>query len=742
MRLYLFSFSNKLLFACILSLTISFAIFYLDYTETIGVFKYFLYILLIACILTLALWQRATYLTTLEQLNQKLQTLNTEVNNQPPATPTEQTVATFDTLSETIDRLVIQIENHNRIIDRKNTELSKAHLQTGTLVELGRRITSCLETDEIIKESFSAIQQLFDTNLLATGLYNTEKQGLDMSGIRAGTDTIFRHFEDMTDKNRWSVHCFETQQEILCKEYDQYCGKYFSNLLFDDPNNIRQSFIYLPLMLRNKTIGVLSVQSFRKRAFTQHHMNILKNLGMYIAIALENARTYTRIARQKDHLMSLTNELENARTMLEEQVHERTCEILKQKQEIEEKNHELETQRESILEQSRKLAEINTELERLSLVARKTDNAIMIMDAKGDILWINECFSRLYNYTYDTFIRTRGNNIRQTSFNPSIGDYLQSCITTKKPVHYDALNIKGDGTEIWTQTSLTPVVDDKGEITHLLTIDSDITVLKEAQSKIEQQARDIRNSIQYACRIQEAVLPHTEELSDSCRDFFVLFKPRDIVSGDFYWWYRRDNKLAIAVADCTGHGVPGAFMSMLGISFLNEISKSDSLNSSGQMLDRLRRRVKSTLRQNQKALSPADGMDIALCIFDFASKTVCFSGAFNPLLVYSSSNIKEYPANRMPIGVYRKDNESFTDNVISYTDDDRFYLLTDGYPDQFGGPNNNKFSRKQLKEILAAIGHLPMNRQKEELEQRMSNWMNPSCRQIDDICLLGIQPLT
>jgi len=589
-----------------------------------------------------------------------------------------------------------------------------------------------LVIEDIVKTSFKLIQQLFDVSFLTLGVYNNRSKGLDLLGISKEKEVISRRFEDMKDSNRWSVYCYQSQQDILFSGQNHFPEKHFSNLLFNDSLHTRESFIYVPLTMNNKQMGVLSVQSIKKNEFTQQDVEKIKILANYISLCLISIET-------KNELKKVALELEEARNYFELKISNRTDKIKKQKKEIEEQNRNLSEQREMMLKLSKTLEEINTDLERQSMVARKTDNAIMVMDAVGNILWLNECFNRLYEYTHEKFQQVRGTNILQTSFNPNIGELLDKCITTKQVVHYDALNVKGDGTEVWTHTTLTPVLNDEGDITHLLTIDTDITELKEAQLKIEKQSLDITNSIHYAARIQKAVLPSKEELKQLFSDYFVIYRPRNIVSGDFYWHYQKNDKIVIAVADCTGHGVPGGFMSMLGIAFLNEIVASDSLRSAAQVLELLRLKVKLSLRQTGKINETSDGMDIALIIADTKREKLFFSGAFNKLLLNRNGKVTEYQGNKMPIGIYISDNIPFTDHVIDFKKDDCFYLFTDGVIDQFGGPNDRKFSLKKLKSLVTQNGSLAMKEQKKIYNDALDNWMGSADYQIDDICFMGFK---
>jgi PAS domain S-box-containing protein len=621
----------------------------------------------------------------------------------------------------------------------KCREIEEAYKTTGQLVEFGKNITSCLTVNDIILTSFESIQALFNTSLLTVGLYNKEKGGLDMYGIRTGDDNIYYGFDDLNDKYRWGVNCYLSQKEVMASEYNTNSNRHFSNLLFKEPDKIRESFIYVPLTFKGRKVGVLSIQDFKKNVYNGYHLSIVKNLAVYISIALANADTYMEMERQKNDLEILTEALVFARDHLEEQVELRTKEVVAQNNEIEKQNTSLAEQRRAILEKSEELIRINKELEFLSLVARKTENAIMIMDSTGNVLWINDCFTRLYNYSYPEFVKVRGSNILQTSFNPDIVNALNRCIETRKAVNYDAYNIKANGEGIWTRTTLTPVLNQNSEITHLLTIDSDITLLIEANKRIEQQAIDITNSIHYAYRIQEAILPPAVELNQHFRECFIIYKPCNIVSGDFYWWRKKDNYLAIAVADCTGHGVPGAFMSLLGISFLDEILESDNTFSAASVLCRLRDKIKSSLRQTGKRDEPTDGMNIALCFINLENNMICFSGAYNSLICCNNKKISRFKGDRMPIGIYRTDTTTFSDQYINASVDDSFYFFTDGLVDQFGGDNNKRFSTRRFYNMLEMHGDKPMDQQVAIFNETFNGWMGKNNSQLDDVCIMGFR---
>jgi serine phosphatase RsbU (regulator of sigma subunit) len=258
------------------------------------------------------------------------------------------------------------------------------------------------------------------------------------------------------------------------------------------------------------------------------------------------------------------------------------------------------------------------------------------------------------------------------------------------------------------------------------------------RDEIVRQNEEITSSITYARRIQEAILPADELLKNNFSEHFVLFKPRDIVSGDFYWIAGNRSFVYFAAADCTGHGVPGAFMSMLGISMLNEITGEGTFDiSTGAILDTLRDKIISALHQQGKHEQSSDGMDIALCKYTRKDKSLEYSGAFNPLLHYSANKLTEYKADRQPIGFFEK-SKKFTTKNIKIKKGDSLYLFSDGYYDQFGGPNDKRYSTKKLKNTLTGIAHMPMNKQLQQLEENFQLWKGDQ-DQVDDIIILGLR---
>jgi serine phosphatase RsbU (regulator of sigma subunit) len=262
--------------------------------------------------------------------------------------------------------------------------------------------------------------------------------------------------------------------------------------------------------------------------------------------------------------------------------------------------------------------------------------------------------------------------------------------------------------------------------------------LKNAFDIIEDKNKDITASINYASRIQRAVLPTQDELSELSKYCFVFYQPKDIVSGDFYWMKRIENKLIIVVADCTGHGVPGALMSMLGISFLEEIVNTRLISESGQILDALRFEIQRSLHQSEDNSESRDGMDISLCVIDQSKRIIQFSGAFNNLYLIRRNELTELKADRMPIGISGFSVNSFTTQSVKINRGDWIYMFSDGYADQFGGLNNKKFKYSAFKELILRIHKLPAIKQKLALEKELNEWKG-SNTQTDDILVFGMK---
>jgi len=255
---------------------------------------------------------------------------------------------------------------------------------------------------------------------------------------------------------------------------------------------------------------------------------------------------------------------------------------------------------------------------------------------------------------------------------------------------------------------------------------------------IESTHQKISDSIIYASFIQSAMLPSEELLNNVSKDYFILYKPRDVVSGDFYWLKEKNGETLLAVADCTGHGVPGALLSMMGISFLNDIVANTSVIKVSNILEELRQNVKQALGQFSNQSLRKEGIEIGLISYNPKTKIVSYSGAYLSLWLCRKGKPIEFKSDRMPIGISLKE-KPFSSIEFKLEPDDVLYMFSDGYSDQIGGPNGKKLLRRNFIQHLSTISHLPLNEQKKQLEKVHQDWKGSKFDQIDDILVMGIK---
>ena len=257
--------------------------------------------------------------------------------------------------------------------------------------------------------------------------------------------------------------------------------------------------------------------------------------------------------------------------------------------------------------------------------------------------------------------------------------------------------------------------------------------------KLEVLYKHVTDSIRYAKRLQDAILPPDNYIKQVLPNSFVLFKPKDIVSGDFYWISQKNNKTIFAAIDCTGHGVPGAFMSIVGHNLLKHVLNNTPHVEPASILDEVNKGVAETLHQGIDETSTKDGMDIAMCAIDYDTLELQFAGAFNPLYLLRDGALQQIKANKFPIGFFvDEDKKKFTNHKIQLIKGDCIYIFSDGYADQFGGPNGKKFMVKKFDELAVKICKYPIEEQKAILDKTLEDWKGAH-EQVDDILVIGVR---
>lgn len=429
-------------------------------------------------------------------------------------------------------------------------------------------------------------------------------------------------------------------------------------------------------------------------------------------------------------------------------------------------NDEVDRQKDHIQAQSQQLLQINKELEKLSIVASQTDNGVMIMDNLGNIEWVNRGFSNMYGFTGKDLRNESKDSL--TGFYASNKDILsikEECLDTSKPKVFECEICTKQGKNIWVQSTLTPILDENNEISRLVTIDTDITQIKEQEYAILQQGqtlalqRDelaqqnefiseqnahINTSLTYAKTIQETVMPLEVNITKYFK-YFGIFIPLQIVSGDFYWFTRvpDDERIAFTAAvDCTGHGVPGAFMCMIATRLLSEIIVEHRVYETSEILEQLNVGIVAALKQEETDNN--DSLEICICRFTRVSDgeyEMCFSGAKRPLYIYhdDTQEFETLKGDRKTIGgiMAKRNSTKFTSEIKNLRRNDKIYMTTDGFVNQFDN-ENRKYGSDKFVSLLKSICMKELPEEKQILEDSYYAYKNEA-EQNDDVTVFAVQ---
>jgi PAS domain S-box-containing protein len=281
----------------------------------------------------------------------------------------------------------------------------------------------------------------------------------------------------------------------------------------------------------------------------------------------------------------------------------------------------------------------------------------------------------------------------------------------------------------------------ENELETILFVGHDITEAKQIEQEIQDKNRKIEDSINYAQRIQSSILPDNRVIQEFIPKSFIYYRPRDVVSGDFPWYFKKGDDLYIAVVDCTGHGVPGALLSFIGYFLLNNIVDHDTEHTASSILDSLHYSVRKTLKQEDNEAEARDGMDIAFCKINYQKKELQFSGAHRPLYLLRNGELEEYKGDRKAIGGIphkKKLENDFTNYKIEFKRGDKAFFFSDGLSDQLGGPEITKYTPKRVRDNIVENKHLTMEEFNSFFAEDFKKWMGEN-RQIDDVLLIGIE---
>jgi PAS domain S-box-containing protein len=396
-----------------------------------------------------------------------------------------------------------------------------------------------------------------------------------------------------------------------------------------------------------------------------------------------------------------------------------------------------------------------------SIIDQANDALIVIDIVDGRIHQTNPSAAAMLGYTQEEILKKKLFDLHPKEMLEKSSSIVADVWEKKGLIYKDIPFVKKDGTLLQVECSakVAPFAGRPAIVIYARDISERLKMERELEFQsaiIEQKNKDITDSITYARRIQEAILPSDEEMNRVLNDCFVFYRPKDIVSGDLYWANTvtttpKDGKgiklSLVAAVDCTGHGVPGAFMSIVGHTILEQTLTEKTVNNPGEALDYLNKGVIRTLKQKAgDDFTIKDGMDIALCALNNDTRELNFAGANNPMYVVRNGELLQFSGDKQPIGAYVKEIKPFTNHKVQLEKGDCVYIFTDGIADQFGGPKGKKYKYKQLKEILVENYHKPMSEQRQLIVDSVDSWMNyPSeqsshaYEQTDDMLVIGFR---
>lgn len=637
-----------------------------------------------------------------------------------------------------------EIELKNQSLAKQTEELQQSYNSVKLLGNIGKDITSSLSTFSIIEMVYANINALMDAAVFCIGIYDEKTDSIIFQGGREEGKTL-REFSILVTEDRLASWCYKNNQEILINdsqtEYNKYVGGDFQPMAGVNTNSI----IYLPLNDKTgHTLGVITIQSFKKNAYNDYHLSMLRNLAIYTGIALENALLYHS---------------------LEEKVMQRTEQVVKQKEEVEKSYQNIQLLSKIGFDVTASLSTdtiIEVVYENINKIMDATAFAVGIIQEKTSKIEFRggmEKGEKLPNFSHSLddvkrFSVWTVNNRKEVFINNYLRDYKRYIPELKAPeagedpesmIYLPLLNqdkiigvltVQSFQRNAYTQRHL-DILRNLGLYIAIALEKSETYAQIELQkTEIERANQKVTSSINYAQRIQQAILPEQKAFSTALPESFVFFRPKDIVSGDFYWLEENQDKIFVAAVDCTGHGIPGAFMSLIGNEILTEIVTLQHIESPDLILKMLHEKIRRSLRQAES--DNRDGMDIAICVLDKHTKSVAYAGAMNPLVYITNGEVQVIRGDKNAAGgIQREAERFFTKHEIDKKDEPTtFYIFSDGYQDQFGG--GRKYGLPRMKELFARIYTLDMQEQKVIIENEWLMWKGDE-NPIDDVLVIGFR---
>ena len=400
------------------------------------------------------------------------------------------------------------------------------------------------------------------------------------------------------------------------------------------------------------------------------------------------------------------------------------------------KKHELEL--ESLVEQrTEALRRSQDGLRKLSRAVTQSPAAVIITDTKGDIEYVNPRFTDMFGFGQDEALGQNPRILKSTETDPAIYEKLWSALVSDAEWRGELQNTKKNGEPIWVSTSVSPIKDEGGTTTHYVAVEEDITKRKKAEERLADAYAVISSSIEYASNIQHSILPNADSFASVFDDHFVIWEPRDVVGGDIYWHRPWGDGILVILADCTGHGVPGAFMTMIATGALDRAQEEIAAGKVSELIQRIHQHVQRTLGQHESGGKSDDGLELGACYLEPGIAQLTFCGARFELYGVHYGGITQFKGTRKGMG-YRgiPEDQEYKETVIEQVTGTKFYMTTDGLIDQLGGEKRRAFGKKRFQALIGSLHEKPLSEQKVEIIEALNNYQGDN-RRLDDVSLIG-----
>ena len=378
---------------------------------------------------------------------------------------------------------------------------------------------------------------------------------------------------------------------------------------------------------------------------------------------------------------------------------------------------------------------------RMQSLSENSPDMIMRVNLMGKLVYVNPAVSKFIGVPATEIVNKR---VHELDVDNRLIEFLQNSITSLRENQQQTISevtLETDMGELIMEIKSIPELDEEEALESILFVAHDMTEFKMIEADIKEKNRKISDSINYAQRIQSSILPDTRLIQHYFPRSFIFYRPKDVVSGDFPWFFHKNNISYVAAVDCTGHGVPGALISFIGYFLLNNIVNAQKDHSAALILDELHQAVRSTLKQDKEGATGRDGMDLALCVIDKEKKILQFAGAYRPLYLLRNGELIEYAGSRKAIGgipLAKKVEKDFDNHLINYQEGDKIFIFSDGLPDQFGGDEGKKYLTRRIRENLTNNADASMAHFAKLFPKEFYDWMGDA-KQLDDVLLIGIE---